>query len=99
MITQTPKMKKVFTCRFIHLEAERLPTFTCRFIHLEAERLPTFTCRFIHLEAERLPTSGTIIKEKAEIVFKNFQIKTKVSWLVKVGYIDRKLFTVSINRI
>ncbi len=43
------------------------------------------------------PTSGPIIKEKAEILSENFQMKTKVSKLVKVGYIDGKLFTVSVN--
>ncbi len=52
---------------------------------------------FYSLRSRGPPILGAIIEEKDKFCPKNFLMKTKVSELVKVGYIDRKLFTESIN--
>ncbi len=43
--------------------------------------------QFYSYRSRELPTLGPIIKEKAKILSENFLMETKVSKLIKVGYI------------
>ncbi len=52
---------------------------------------------FIHLEAGDYLHQDQSLKKKLKFCPKNFPMKTKVTKLVKIGYIDKKLFIVSVN--
>ncbi len=51
-----------------------------------------FTCGFIHLKAEAFPTSGPIIKEKAQILYKQFPDENKGFKASECWLQDQKTF-------
>ncbi len=54
---------------------------------------------FIHLEAEDYLHQDQLLKKKPKFCPKNFLIKTKISKLMKVGYVDGKLSTIGIHQL